>query len=219
MPATEIRLFRDEDGSTPILEWLERIERRNRTTYEKCRSYLQRLADFGRELRRPTADYLRDGIYELRIKHLGVNYRILYGFVGQDIVLVSHGITKEKKVPSKEIALAAERMLKYRSKPEKYCLSYSTKDSSTMEGEAHDNEGQPVEPELQQFLAFIQFQNVSDLVYEVVSHAQDELITSPRRRLSQLMCSVVDGECRRWQKRRTSGRSRMDYGLLTSDLV
>src|SRR3990172_11187812 len=114
MPATEIRLYRDDDGSTPLVEWLATIEIRNRKTYEKCRSYLQRLADFGRELRRPTADVLRDGVYELRINHLGVNYRILYGFVGRDVVLVSHGITKERKVPAKEIDLAAERLAKYR---------------------------------------------------------------------------------------------------------
>ena len=121
MPATEIRLYRDDDGSTPLVEWLATIETRNRKTYEKCRSYLQRLADFGRDLRRPTADFLRDGMYELRIKHLGVNYRILYGFVGQDVVLVSHGITKEKRVPSKEIDLAVERLEKFRSNPRKYC--------------------------------------------------------------------------------------------------
>jgi len=121
MPATEIRLYRDDDGSTPLVEWLATIEARNRKTYEKCRSYMQRLADFGRELRRPTADFLRDGVYELRINHLGVNYRILYGFIGQDVVLVSHGITKEKKVPAKEIDLAATRLAKYRSNPRKYC--------------------------------------------------------------------------------------------------
>ena len=120
MPTAEIRLFREDDGSTPFVDWLAAIEKRNRKTYEKCRSYLQRLADFGHELRRPTADFLRNGVYELRINHLGVNYRILYGFVGQDIVLVSHGISKEKKVPAKEIDLAVERLAKYRSNPTKH---------------------------------------------------------------------------------------------------
>jgi phage-related protein len=121
MPVTEIRLYRDDDGSTPLVAWLATIETRNRKTYEKCRSYLQRLAEFGRDLRRPTADFLRDGVYELRIKQLGVNYRILYGFVGQDVVLVSHGITKEKRVPAKEIDLAVERLAKFRSNPRKHC--------------------------------------------------------------------------------------------------
>ena len=120
MPVTEIRLFRDDDGSTPLVAWLATIETRNRKTYEKCRSYLQRLADFGRELRRPTTDFLRDGVYELRINHVGVNYRILYGFVGKDVVLVSHGITKEKRVPTQEIELAVRRLAKYRANPRKY---------------------------------------------------------------------------------------------------
>jgi phage-related protein len=76
----------------------------------KCRRYLLRLAQFGNELRRPVADYLRDGIYELRIRHTRVNYRILYGFVGQDVVLISHGITKERLVPANEIELAVQRL-------------------------------------------------------------------------------------------------------------
>ena len=37
MPVTEIRLYRDDDGSTPLVEWLATIETRNRKTYEKCR--------------------------------------------------------------------------------------------------------------------------------------------------------------------------------------
>jgi phage-related protein len=104
------------------LEWLEDLERKNRKVYEKCRSYLQRLADFGHELRRPTADLLRDGVYELRFAYLGVNYRILYGFVGKDLVLVSHGITKKKKAPAQEIDLARARVEKFRSNPDKYVV-------------------------------------------------------------------------------------------------
>lgn len=120
MPATEVHLFRDDDGSVPILDWLAEVEARNRKTYEKCRAYVARLRDQGRDLRRPTADILRDGVYELRFQYLGVNYRILYGFVGQDVVMVSHGITKEITVPSKEIDLAAERLAKCRLDPERH---------------------------------------------------------------------------------------------------
>jgi hypothetical protein len=122
MAATTIRLFRDDDGSVPFLEWLEEVEQRNRKAYEKCRSYLQRLAHFGHELRRPTADYLRDGVYELRCAYLGVNYRILYGFVGKDIVLISHGITKEAKVLPREIDLACARLGKFQEDPEKHSV-------------------------------------------------------------------------------------------------
>ena len=41
---------------------------------------LDRLRELGHELRRPEADFLRDGIYELRTASRGVNYRVLYFF-------------------------------------------------------------------------------------------------------------------------------------------
>ena len=122
MPAAIIRIYRDDDGSAPFLDWLQKIERRNRKVYEKCRSYVRRLAEQGHELRRPTADLLRDGVYELRFNMLGVNYRILYGFAGKDLVMISHGITKKAKVPPAEIDKAAERLAKYKSNPERYGL-------------------------------------------------------------------------------------------------
>jgi phage-related protein len=57
----------------------------------------------------PIADLLRDGIYELRVRAGRVNYRILYFFHGRNIAVVSHGITKEDRVPAKEIDLAIRR--------------------------------------------------------------------------------------------------------------
>jgi phage-related protein len=71
----------------------------------------------GNELRRPEADYLRDGIYELRFKHMRVNYRVLYFFHGQSAVVLSHGLQKEKIVPPKEIDLALDRMNLFRADP------------------------------------------------------------------------------------------------------
>ena len=66
---------------------------------------IERLQEMGHELRRPEADFLRDGIYELRVKHLNVNYRILYFFHGKTAVLFD-GLTKESEVPPKEIEKA-----------------------------------------------------------------------------------------------------------------
>ena len=78
---------------------------------DKCRVKLERLRDLGHELRRPEADYLRDGIYELRVRVGSVNYRMLYFFHENIAAVVSHGLTKEKRVPPKEIdhAVAAKR--------------------------------------------------------------------------------------------------------------
>ncbi len=59
--------------------------------------------------RRPEADYLRDGIYELRASYQGVHYRLLYFFAAKAVVVLSHGITKEREVPNKEIGRAVQR--------------------------------------------------------------------------------------------------------------
>jgi hypothetical protein len=60
--------------------------------YAKCAAAIERLGEFGHELRRPLSDYLRDGIYELRPKSGRVNYRILYGFHGRNIAVLLSGL-------------------------------------------------------------------------------------------------------------------------------
>lgn len=69
----------------------------------------------------PRARTLENGIYELRAKHGGVNYRLLYFFHGQQAVVVSHGFTKQQaKVPKKEIRLAMKRKQEYEANPAKH---------------------------------------------------------------------------------------------------
>ena len=60
-------------------------------------------------MRRPAADLLTDGIYELRVRHANINYRMLYFFCGSHVACLSHGLTKGSAVPPAEIVLAAER--------------------------------------------------------------------------------------------------------------
>jgi len=106
MPQVELVLYRETDGSVPLRDWLNRLPAKVR---DKCLVTLQRLEELGNELRRPVADYLRDGIYELRVRFRNTNYRMLYFFAGRRIVVVSHGLTKEQRVPANEVALAEKR--------------------------------------------------------------------------------------------------------------
>jgi len=78
------------------------------------------LAELGHELRRPEADLLRDKIYELRASLQGIHYRILYFFHGNTAAVLSHGIVKEKAVPTKEIEKAIERKNKFEANPAKH---------------------------------------------------------------------------------------------------
>jgi hypothetical protein len=45
---------------------------------------------------------------------------VLYAFVGKDVVLLSHGCTKERAVPKTEIAQAVWNLAAYRSDPARH---------------------------------------------------------------------------------------------------
>jgi len=117
MPKTELRAFRKDDGTIPLIEWLDGLPEKAR---RNCIVKIERLRDMGFQLRRPDCDYLRDGIYELRAKHGTVNYRILYAFAGKNVVLLSHGCTKEKAVLKIEIERAIKNLAQYNKNPDKY---------------------------------------------------------------------------------------------------
>lgn len=63
---------------------------------------------------------MRDGIYELRTQFGGVNYRLLYFFIGNMAAVVSHGLTKEAKVPPADIDVAVRRKALVESDAERY---------------------------------------------------------------------------------------------------
>jgi hypothetical protein len=122
MPKTETVLFADGDGTAPLLEWLDRQDHK---VQDKCLAKIERLQELGYELRRPEADYLRDGIYELRVRHRSVNYRILYFFHDRTAV-VSHGLTKEDVVPDREIELALSRSARFGRAPARHTYKERT---------------------------------------------------------------------------------------------
>jgi phage-related protein len=114
VPATEVLYYREKE-EVPLLKWLVGVPPEARL---KCLARLSLLEARGHELRRPVADYLGDGIYELRAKARGVNFRILYFFHGRNIVIVSHGIVKQRAtVPSEDIATAAVRKYRFEQDP------------------------------------------------------------------------------------------------------
>ena len=99
MPPTHVVFYRDDDGAAPCLEWFGDLPGK---AQDKCRVRLERLQALGHELRRPEADYLRDGIYELRVRLGTVNYRMLYFFHGRIVAVVAHGLVKEREVPARK---------------------------------------------------------------------------------------------------------------------
>jgi phage-related protein len=117
VPSTKVHFYLSGDGTVPVLDWLQQLRQQDRRGYAKCVVRIQRLAAEGNALRRPEADYLRDGIYELRARHGHVNYRILYFFHGQNVVILAHGLTKEGEVPDAEIERARRRKAAFEANP------------------------------------------------------------------------------------------------------
>jgi hypothetical protein len=119
VPETHVVFYQDEDGEIPVLEWLKQLLKQDRKGYANCVARIKQLANNGYELRRPAADYLRDDIYELRAKHVRVQYRILYFFHGRNIAILAHAITKEEAaVPDIDIERAIERKRLFVENPE-----------------------------------------------------------------------------------------------------
>jgi phage-related protein len=117
MPQVNVVLFRDEDGTVPLLDWLDGLERKVQV---KCWLRIKRLQALGYELRRAEADYLRDGVYELRASLGGIHYRMLYFFHRRTTTVVCHGLIKQKAVPPNEIETAILRKRKFEKCPPKH---------------------------------------------------------------------------------------------------
>lgn len=117
MPRTDVYFYKETDGTVPVLDWLRRLRQQDRRSYAKCVVRIQRLAEEGHALRRPEADYLRDGIHELRARQGHVNYRILYFFHGREVVILAHALTKESEVPNADIERAKSRKAAFEESP------------------------------------------------------------------------------------------------------
>ena len=120
---TRVVFFQEEDGTTPLLKWLDSLPP---PAQDKCTERIERLREFGHRLRRPEADYLRDGIHELRVKHERINYRMLYFFHGQHAIVLSHGLIKQQSaVPPREIKRALIRKRAFERDPKRHTLEAS----------------------------------------------------------------------------------------------
>lgn len=105
--------------------WLGRLETADEEAFVNCLAAISELEKRGFELRRPTADSLEDGIYELRPHSAKGQYRILYFFHGQNLVVLTHGFLKKGwPVPPKEIKKAKKIRELVRSNPTKYTAEW-----------------------------------------------------------------------------------------------
>ena len=122
MPRISVVFYQEDADTVPVLDWLDHLPAK---TQDKCRLRIERLRDLGHGLRRPEADYLRDGIYELRVGLGGLNYRILYFFHGRLAAVLAHGLVKERRVPPRDIEEALRRKRKFEMDPARHTYKES----------------------------------------------------------------------------------------------
>ena len=61
MSRIQVAFYREADGEAPVVNWLRELMKANAKGWAHCRARIELLAQFGQELRRPAADYLRTG--------------------------------------------------------------------------------------------------------------------------------------------------------------
>lgn len=81
----ELEIYQDQNGNEPFLEWLSDI--RDRVTAVRIRSRLRRIEESGN-----LGDHrsVGEGVFEFRLQ-FGAGYRIYFGKIGNDTILLLQG--------------------------------------------------------------------------------------------------------------------------------
>ena len=99
----DVFYYADERGDSPVEGFIKSLPIRERA---KVLAYINELRKQGNNLRRPMADYLEEGIYELRPK----NNRIFYFFYLKDKAVLLHAIKKKtREIQRNDLNLCLKR--------------------------------------------------------------------------------------------------------------
>lgn len=104
MSEFQVSFYTRQDGEKPAKDFILGLEKKMRA---KVLRTIEILEDCGNRLREPYSKHLDDGIFELRVKVGSDISRVLYFFVIDNEIILSHGfIKKTQKTPSSEIKRA-----------------------------------------------------------------------------------------------------------------
>ena len=96
-PVWHVLYYESVDGKCPVKEFIDSRSERNQA---KILATIAALEERGPNLPRPYADYLQDGIHELRIRLTGDHVRVLYFFCYKDFIVLTNAIIKHmSRVP------------------------------------------------------------------------------------------------------------------------
>ena len=120
MPITRVLFYRDADGRSPVVEWLEELRTMDQVAFAKCAAVIERLEE-GRARSAPAHGRSSAGRHLRAAGQEGrVNCRLLYFFHGRNVAIVAHGLTKEAAVPRADIDRALARKRAFEADPERH---------------------------------------------------------------------------------------------------
>ncbi|MBI4042751.1 MAG: type II toxin-antitoxin system RelE/ParE family toxin [Deltaproteobacteria bacterium] len=99
--------YESREGRTPFIEWLESLKDRDARAKIKVRIDRVRLGNFGEHRS------VQDGVWELIVDY-GPGYRVYYGKIGMNVVLLLCAGTKKRQ--QKDIEIAKEFWQDYRKR-------------------------------------------------------------------------------------------------------
>ena len=109
-PIYKVVFYRTVQGTEPVREWLQSLEKHARFQLGKA---IQVLQMNGPALPLPFACPLGGGLFELRERIGKVRYRLFYGFDKRRIVVLLHAATKDQRMIQDDLALARRRLQDY----------------------------------------------------------------------------------------------------------
>lgn len=110
----EIIMWEDENGDSPVDEFLDELKQSDIKLYVKTMRNIGLLESSGNMLGMPFSKYLKDGIFELRTTQGNNNSRLFYFFEKNRVVIIDHAILKKtRKTPNLDMQLAIERKVSY----------------------------------------------------------------------------------------------------------
>ncbi|MBN2549896.1 MAG: type II toxin-antitoxin system RelE/ParE family toxin [Anaerolineales bacterium] len=108
----EIDLYEKANGRCPVQEFLDGLNKKTDLPFiDRTRKLL---SEKGYALGRPYVAYLRDDIYELRVRTRNGQFRILYFFYDRGTIVFTNGLHKKgEKTPDPAIDQAIEYRVDY----------------------------------------------------------------------------------------------------------
>lgn len=102
------------------MDWLRLQRFQDPHRYGKVMVLVDRLREFGHELRRPVSDHLGGGIHELRGRTGRVQIRVLYFFHGTGRVVLAVVCQKEDRIKHSDLWSALRAKALFEAAPENH---------------------------------------------------------------------------------------------------